>query len=191
MNAAFAFSNFAGLLMLIAGSGGVPLGMPPAPEDPIIFRAAPEECLWFFSWAGMAEPDPKSANHTEQLIAEAEVQRLISELETQLVATLRRGAPSNEAGRTAAEIGPKLVKTLLTRPAALFITSAGVGLNGPVASGGAIFNVGDQANEVEKSLATLERLAAGRESTPSGDAGWRRLPLPPQAPLVEWAVKGK
>ena len=190
MSAGFAFSWVASILLVATGSG-VPLGMPPAPPDPAVFRAAPDECLWFFSWAGTADPDPNSSNHTEQLIAEAEVQRMLNELETQLVAAFRRGAPPTEAGRTAAELGPELIKTLLTRPGAVFVTSAGVGLNGPVATGGAIFNVGDQGKQVEKALTTLERLTMGQESTPREEGGWRRVGLPPQAPPVEWAVKGE
>ena len=184
------FTGITGLVMLLLSGSGVPLGMPPAPEDPTIFRAAPEECLWYLGWAGTAEPDPNSKNHTEQLLAEQEVQHFLTEVETQLVAALKRGAPPNEEGRVAAEHGPKLVKALFTRPAAIFVASAGVGLSGPMVNGGAIVNLGDQAKDIEASLKTIERLATGRESTPD-DAGWRRLPLPPQVPVVEWGVKGK
>ena len=42
------------------GDMGLPLGIPPGPEDPVLARVAPEECLFYMSWAGIASPDPKS-----------------------------------------------------------------------------------------------------------------------------------
>ena len=71
------------LLVFGAAGAGVPLGVPPV-EDPMMARVAPPECWFYASWAGAGEPDPKSPNHTEQLLAEPEVQRLITELEQQI-----------------------------------------------------------------------------------------------------------
>ena len=43
------------LMMLVYGGGvGVPLGVPPLPEDPALSKIAPEECLLYFSSAGNA-----------------------------------------------------------------------------------------------------------------------------------------
>ena len=40
-------------LVLFGGSGmGLPLGVPPLPEDPVLAQVAPEECLFYTSWAG-------------------------------------------------------------------------------------------------------------------------------------------
>ena len=42
------------LAMLLMGGGvGLPLGVPPLPEDPVLARIAPEECLAYTSWAGI------------------------------------------------------------------------------------------------------------------------------------------
>ncbi len=68
-------------LLLLFGGFSLPLGLPPLPEDPVISRVAPEECLAYISWAGTATPNAKSANHTEQLLAEPEVQNLISAID--------------------------------------------------------------------------------------------------------------
>ena len=43
---------------------------------------APEQCLFYASWAGMAAADAKSRNQTEQLLAEPEVQRSFAALAT-------------------------------------------------------------------------------------------------------------
>ena len=46
---------FSFLFLTIFGGGWtLPLGLPPAPEDPAVARMAPEKCLFYASWAGMA-----------------------------------------------------------------------------------------------------------------------------------------
>ena len=42
--------------------------------------AAPDKCLFYFSSAGLAEPVAGSTNHTEQLLANSEVQTFFNEL---------------------------------------------------------------------------------------------------------------
>ena len=75
-------SFLAGTLLLSASGGlGLPFGVPPTPEDPKLARVAPEECLFYLSWAGTASPDPKSANQTEQLLAEPEVQNFFKQID--------------------------------------------------------------------------------------------------------------
>ena len=45
------------IVLLGIGGGGVPLGIPPAPENPMMARVAPEQCLFYQTWSGMATPD--------------------------------------------------------------------------------------------------------------------------------------
>jgi hypothetical protein len=57
------------LLFLVGQSGlGIPLGVPPAAEDPTMAAVAPPQCLAYVTWAGTAPPDSKSSNQTEQLL---------------------------------------------------------------------------------------------------------------------------
>ena len=73
------------LLVLFFSSGfGLPVGVPPEPVDPVLVQVAPDECLFYAAWAGMADPDPASENRTERLLAEPEVQQLISAVTDQL-----------------------------------------------------------------------------------------------------------
>ncbi len=60
---------------------GVPLGIPPAPDDAVLARLAPEECIFYTTWAGMCPADAKSKNQAEQMLAEPEVRRFIDHLE--------------------------------------------------------------------------------------------------------------
>src|SRR5690348_5330441 len=69
------------VLTMFLGGFGLPLGVPPAPENPAMQYVAPEKCLYYSTWAGMAAADGQSANQTEQLFAEPEVQEFARAIE--------------------------------------------------------------------------------------------------------------
>jgi len=185
------------LMSFLAGGigAGLPLGMPPMPEDPVMARVAPAECLWYWSWSGMATPDPASKNHAEQILAEQEVRAFFGRLETVLTSALKENAGDSEQGQVAATEVPKVVRTILTRPAAVFIESASI--DKKQVSGGLIVNVADTAAGIadfKQSLLKLEGLltqGAVLKETRIGANAWRKLPLPPDAPQVMWTVKGR
>ena len=172
-------SGFPLAWLLMFGGGGLPLplSLPPLPEDPVMASVAPDECVWYLSWSGSAKPDAASKNQTEQLLAEEEVQRFGGELEHQIVAAIREHAHGPEA--IAAQEVPKLIKTALTRPAAMFVSDFKLGQRGPDIHGGLIINLGDQTDEVKASLDRLSTLLAaaakrrGRQMAADADA--RRL----------------
>lgn len=64
---------------LFGGSFGMPMGMPPAPEDPLMFRIAPEKCLAYVTWTGVSKIDA-NANPTEAYIAKPEIQKMVAKL---------------------------------------------------------------------------------------------------------------
>jgi hypothetical protein len=184
--------SFIELLVLVFLGGSplsLPLSLPPLPEDPAFAQIAPQECLWYLTWAGCAKPDPASKNHTEQLLAEQEVQRFVSELESRLRDAIKRGAPRGPQAAQAAvlaEEGPNLIKLLITRPAALYVESAVINPGGLTLKGGAVISAGDQAEAAKKSI---ERIATVLQlSPPAGGAAKQAdemvLPSPPGAPRV-------
>ena len=88
------------MMMLLGGGGmGVPLGVPPLPEDPVLAKIAPEDCLLYFSSSGMAKPDSKSTNQTEKLFAEPEVQAAVAEVE-KLIRASSRSRPRRASRRS-------------------------------------------------------------------------------------------
>jgi len=120
-------------LTMFGGGWTAPLGVPPAPEYPALARVAPEKCLFYASWSGMAPADAKSQNQTEQLLAEPEVQRSISVLGTFMSDTvlpqLVRGNAYVEVrlptgGRTASikRTAMEFAQFVATHPAAVFAT---------------------------------------------------------------------
>ena len=49
------------IFFLTLGSGmGIPLGIPPAPDDPVMARFAPEECVFYTTWSASAAANPQS-----------------------------------------------------------------------------------------------------------------------------------
>jgi hypothetical protein len=186
MAAGASFTVWAWLLVFGGGGLPLPLSLPPLPEDPVFSAVAPEECLWYLTWSGCAKPDATSKNHTEQLLAEEEVQRFGAELERRLVAALREHANGPDA--IAAQEVPKLVKIALTRPAAIFVSEFKMGQRGPDIHGGLIINLGDQAGDAK---ASIDRLTALSPMSPTNAGKWQRAPLPPDAPVIEWGIDGK
>jgi hypothetical protein len=72
------------------GLRGLPLGIPPAPEDAVISHVAPPQCLLYVNWAGTAAPNPASRSETEKLLAEPEVQDFLNDLNKVFIAYLRK-----------------------------------------------------------------------------------------------------
>src|SRR5690349_14575317 len=105
------------LMMLVLGGGvGVPLGVPPLPEDPLLSKIAPEECLAYFASAGMARAQANSRNQTEQLFAEPEVRRLAAAAEALVRSGLKESAKNQgPESKVLADEGPDLLKMFLTR----------------------------------------------------------------------------
>ncbi len=179
------------ILLLMGGGGGLPLGMPPAAEDPVISRVAPQECLFYTSWAAMAEPDATSDNQTEQLLAEPEVRWFATELERRIMEGIHRQTENDRQADALVDDVGHLVKTVFTSSAAIFLSDFTIERDGPTVQAGAIVNLGDQAQRVERTLVKLADMAYEAENVqPSEDSRWRSLPMPEDAPPVQWNVQG-
>ena len=178
------------LLMFFGGQIGVPLGLPPLPEDRTMACVAPAECLWYFSWSGTADPDPKSANQTEQLLAEPEVRDFIQSVGTALGAAMKKGAPPTPQGKLLGAEGPKLIQALLTHPAAAFISKFEFGPRGPDVAGGIVVGTGAETGELKSTLERLQQTLLGAAAA-GDDSKWNKLPSPPGAPAIEWGFRDK
>jgi hypothetical protein len=185
-----------GLLPLLGGAP-IPLGIPPLPEDPALARVAPAECLFYASWSGMAVPDAKSPNQTEQLLAEPEVREFCKAIDRTISGYLGQAAAQGHGpgAALAAELYP-WAKRVLSRPAAVFIAPAALTARGPDIRGGLIVNLGGDAPALapllEKFQALLpegsvEKLDPGLVTGLSG----YRLKLGPAGLSVAWGIKGR
>jgi hypothetical protein len=169
------------------------LSVPPLPEDPVLSKSAPEECLAYFAAAGRGSPQPDSPNHTEQLCAEPEVRALVAGVERLIRDGLARQKPRDEAQKVLTEEGPTLVKALLIRPLAVYLADLKPNRDGPPqVRGGAVLSLGDQAEKLTASLERCEALIKDRtkEVTIDGTT-FRQMPLGPKGSEITWGVKGK
>ena len=182
------------ILVLLFSSGlGMPIGVPPEKPDPMVARVAPAECLLYAMWAGTTAPSAESQNHAERLLAEPEIQHLTQTLLKQLDGAFAKlpGGQSRE-GRLVAEVAP-LVKTLLSCPAAAFVSDFQVGPGGVQVEAGLIVNLGEEAGAVGQIVGRLQaQLPADQaEQVEILGAKFQRLKLAPQAPPVTWGVRGR
>ncbi len=173
-----------------------PLCLLPGPADAGVLRAAPEECLFYLGWNGAGKADAKSENQTEQLLAEKEVQAFLSQIETQVTALVQQAMRGNPAAAAFADDLPALVKGVLTRPAALYVSKVAFGPMGPDVQAGLIINTGDLQPTFAKAVAQLEAMALTQlppgmklEELNVAGAKLHRAPLPPGAPVVVWGFK--
>ncbi len=175
------------MIFLMGFGGGLPLGLPPAELDPVLAQVAPEECLAYFTWSGVAAPDPQSANHTERLLAEPEVQMLVREVKQRVIASLTREAGGGKEAQAIRDVA-EVAESVLTSPTAMFLTQFAIGPSGPQVTGGAVVSLGERAAEIERRIQAIQKMAlAGAPLESRG--GWTALPAPTGAPTVEWGLK--
>ncbi len=174
-------------LMLAGGASQTLVGGAPLEPDPKLAAIAPEQCLWYVSYSGMGAADPNSANETEKLFAEPQVQRFAAEIELQIMTAVRRfGGPDREE-RALASAAPKLVKALIARPFAAYVENVRPGDDGKVdVEAALVLNTGERCAEVESAVDELTALAQEKGLLAEGAGGpgekWRQIKTPPNAP---------
>jgi hypothetical protein len=187
------------ITLMLTGTAGVPVGVPPMQEDPLLAKVAPAECLYYSTWAGAAEPDPESTNRTERLLAEPELKHFLKEVESTIKTSLYRAAEGESDPRAAlaAEAGPKLVRLLLTRPTAYFVSEVEPRERGVDVRGGLVVNCGDKGEETLALLRRIQRIIpsealAERTTVEIEGVTFQRLrPRDPGAPVIEWGLRGE
>jgi len=186
--------GFMELIVLLMMGGGVPLGVPPLAEDAKLAQIAPQECIFYMNWNGVAKPDPKSTNGTERLAAEKEVQQLISAIDRELTASFKREMRRDDE-KPLAEHLPFLMRTLLMRQAAVYISDLGGGPRGPTIEGALVVNTGDLAGKVKNSMSVIEQVIrkemganGAAKILPANEGGLRVLPTEQGAPQVAWGM---
>lgn len=151
-----AFSPFHWItLFWLFGGAGIPLAMPPMPEDPMMARVAPEECLFYMTAAGVASPEPSSANQTEQLLAEPEVQAMVASIEHAIREGMSRSGGRGLPPGVTSEGLVDMMKMILSRPLAVYVSSVQMQPSGPMVHGGFVVNCGDGVAKVKALIDAL------------------------------------
>jgi hypothetical protein len=143
---------------ILAGATSPALGVPPL--DASVEHAAPDKCLFYFSSAGMAEPVAGSTNHTEQLLANQEVQTFFNELATQISDGIRQAGQKNEELAVWWQAVLPVAKIAITRPVALYVERVDIHADGPPDVVAAMtIHCGDRADEFRKAVGKIVVLA--------------------------------
>lgn len=187
-----------GLLFILLGLGGfsgLPLSMPPLPADPVIGRAAPDECLLHVALSGPAKSVADSKNRAEALLAEGEVQRFIGEM-ANVVEEMLALQDADAGGPRLTPAMRSLAYTLLTRPAALTVDSFAITPDGFTAEASLLVNCGAQVDDVraalDQAIADVRQIEAWltlEEFEAQGLKATRLAGLPPEAPVMAWGFK--
>jgi prepilin-type processing-associated H-X9-DG protein len=178
------------------GGSALPVGLPPLPADPMVERAAPEECLFYSSWNGTGVPDPKSENLTERLLAEPELQAFGQQLAVQIRKALETATKQNAQAEVLADALPVVLKTLAMRPGAIYVSKIGPTPPKVSIDAALLVSAGDEAPKLREALARLEGLLAGAlgdrarvEKTEISGVEFKRLRPAPDAPVIVWGFK--
>ena len=188
-----ALSGFSSLwfaLMAWLSGVGVPLGTPPLPPDPALSAVAPEQCLFYFSSAGMATADPNSGNQTKRLMAEPELRQMVRDIEKALKTSLsetmkERDMPEEPSADTILAVA----KVPLLRPWAAYLSEMKAGADGPAIRAGLVLNLGDDAAKYKTAIDQLidRELPAPAETVNIGPVAWRQVkPVP--GLTIAWAL---
>ncbi len=144
------------LSFFFGGAAGLPLSTPPLPPDPVIERAAPDECLLHLEMAGVAAPDAASKNLTEQLLANSDVQTFLKSLGRQIVGLANQTSP---APPEVTENLITLAHAALTRPMAVTVERFAPSQGPPDVAASLVIRVGNQRDDIAKAVTALSELA--------------------------------
>ncbi len=185
-------SWFPMLVMLLGLGGAIPLGVPPAEEDPVMAAVAPEHCLAYVSWAATEKPDAHSSNQTEQLLAEPEVQKLFAEIVRAATEGLKKAAEKQpRAAAMVVEDLSRWVPKLLGKSGAIFVSEVTLPPAQPDMRAGMVIGLGDDADALEKLLVAYQQQflpQAVKEVEIAGNRGYR-IQVDPKIPPIFWGVR--
>ena len=133
------------IFFLTLGSGmGIPLGIPPAPDDPVMARFAPEECVFYTTWSASAAANPASKNQAEQMLAEPEVRQFVEHLEKWIRHSVSQ--PAGDATRAIFPTRPSTAMLLILRhQTTLFVSDLKIKDKKVSAKGGMVVALGADA----------------------------------------------
>ena len=159
-------------------SGGLPLGMPPAPSDERLLTTPPEDTAAFIYWSRVGTPSATSANRTENLLANEQIQLLLNEASQSFRQLFLSSAENDPTARTVLETTDQLISTLLSRETAAY---ARFGERVPGPAGGLVCNLGDDVQLFKNVISGFAKMAADEVKTTSKNGltiyQWGSFPL--------------
>jgi len=163
-------------VLSLGGAAGLPLSTPPLPPDPVIARAAADECLFHVETAGLTVPEADTKTPTERMLADPEMREFLGKVAEQVMTVFRERAP---IGLEGSEAMATLLEAVLTRPMALTVERfQPPSPQGPLRVGASlVVRVGDRAEAIQKAAEWLAgSVPLPFEAVEVGGRSWQRLP---------------
>jgi len=188
------------LLILLGGGFGSPAGVPPTAEDPLLAKVAPADCLFYMSWTGTGTPQATSGNHTEQMLAEPEIQAFLKRASGVLGMIQPTGLDANDPkARAVLADTKKLTRLLQGKPGAIFISQVQLnGNNPPTIKGGGLLRVEDDGAAIKALMEKFQREALAENTATvtavkvvNRDFSRIQFDDDPSIPTITWGVAGK
>src|SRR5712691_2529077 len=121
-------------------------------------RLATEDCLVFVAWNGWTEPDPKSQNRVDQLLAEPSLRDFVRQLGDEFKNVVKRASRGQPDADVLVENGSLLIQSLLTKPGAMTWSKLDLTDKQPIPEISIVFDTGPDAARVKEAIDTLKEL---------------------------------
>ncbi len=182
------------LLLLFGGPFGMPQGVPPTPEDPLLAKAAPADCLLYAAWTGTTIPDAASKNHTEQLLAEPEVRKFLTLANGRTFDLVRSMAAGQPEAQATLEDAGKFLELIAGRPGAVFVSQISFNRGGlSDIKGGGLMRLDKDAAAARSLLEKIQSKAPeGRVTSIQIDSRpFTRIQWGEDAPPIIWGINAE
>ncbi|MGI9515731.1 MAG: DUF1559 domain-containing protein [Pirellulaceae bacterium] len=142
----------------LGGQAGLPLGMPPGPEDPIMAQFAPAECVFYTTWSPTATPDPEG-NVTERWLAQIELQESFDQLKSAIREAVAQSAEGDESGFAGAMF--EIAEHCMTQSVGFYLSRLEYADGNWNLHGGALIDMADDGSRLNEQLVEMiQALAA-------------------------------
>ncbi len=178
-------------LMFASGGLGLPLGMPPGPEDPMLGRFADNDAQMYFAWTGMGAiqgDDP-----TSKWMAKPEILLAVGKFKEALEKELGGDADRKGEMSLLRRLAIKTMKSSLSNGASIFATDIELDGRSPEFKGAILIPLADQKMELEQLVTQLEGVVANADKTQCDvieKDGLTRIQIKKDMPVpVEFLIK--
>ncbi len=143
---------------IFGGSLGLPMGMPPGPEDPLMFKIAPENCIFYATWTGVGDIDT-AANPTEAWMGQPEIQNMVAKLRKAYRGMIRQEALDPGANELAGLL-LEVAEIAAIHPTAFYLSNLQINDGEPIFEGAAMIGLGKETDRIEQALETFDAALA-------------------------------
>ena len=156
--------------------------------------AAPDRCLYYTTWSGMADADATSSNTTERLMGERELRQFSDGTRTAALNMFRNAAQDDPESALLTEIFVLFANVVAVRPTAIFLTDLEMQKDGLVVQGAVVTNLGDAEEVAQTAIARFRTIILPQnglqvQPTKIDQHEFDQIQSGPPYPTITWGIK--